>query len=249
MTLLRTIAVMVSTTLNGWLRSRSYLGSAAASAVLVVAAPLLSELSGGEGVRVLVDFGLLFVALATTLSITSLVIVNVSSDMKHGDILTLATRPVPRAAIVVARAIAAMIAVVLSNVLLGAVLAAATQLIGGTAPGRVFAASLFLSLEGWIVVGAAIAMVFGSSAGLSAVVTSLVFLVGRLASAASQVRNNPVLEVIANVLPRFDRFSLAAWAEGGDLPADLWMRFAYAVAWSGLLVSIGAVRFRRRDLG
>jgi ABC-type transport system involved in multi-copper enzyme maturation permease subunit len=231
-----------------WFRSRAYLAVLGAGAVLALSAPILGELAGGEHLRIFVDFGLLFAGLTSGIGISALAISTVGGEFRSGGMLVLCARSLPRSIIVLSRLLASAIAVLLSNIVLGLLLFGISHWFGSGNSGRILAAAVALSLEGWVLASAALAFSFGSSASVAATGTMLFFILGRFSAAAAEVKGNPILDVVGVFLPRLDRFNLAEYAAEGPLPERYGLVIASGLLWTALFTVIAVVRFRGRDL-
>jgi ABC-type transport system involved in multi-copper enzyme maturation permease subunit len=147
--------------------------------------------------------------------------------------------------------------VVFTNLVFGMLLALLVVAIDGDGAGRVIVASLFVSLEGFVV--AAIALLFGtgSSSTVAGLFTVTTFVLGRLTLAlrdlldAGKLQEIQVLmEAVYVALPHFHSFDLSAWARGGaglDATA-LGQAAAYGLTYLAALLILAALRLRRRDL-
>jgi ABC-type transport system involved in multi-copper enzyme maturation permease subunit len=251
---LRTWAVAWSGFLQ-LVRSRVYLNLLVAGVGLVLAALALDELSAGEGGRMLFDVGLAFSSLAVAALSGVVAITGLTREIETKQASLLLARPVRRAEYVVGRFLTSALLIVVSNGLLGALLAVVLWWIGAAEMAwPALLSSLFVSFEGFIV--AAIATFFGvsSSSTMSAVFTTTLFILGRLSGELWVTLERgafgaaaPVLRVIYQVLPHLGAFDISALGHGRPV-AGLATAALYGCAYAGAFLLAATVRFDRRDL-
>lgn len=240
------------------LRSRIYLNLLVAGIALVGAALMFDRLSAGQGGRAFVDIGLAFSALIVAVLVGVTGIGLVTRDIETKQVHLLLARPVARAEIVVGRFLTLALLALASQLVLGLVMAGISLLVEGADPLRVLGASLFVTLEAWVV--AALVLVFGttSSSTVSALFVTTVFTLGRLTPTLQELIDkkkfgpgaHEVLRAVHAALPHLDRFDLTLWARTGRAPAvgDLALSVVYALLYCAGLLAISSFRFNRRDV-
>jgi len=240
------------------MRSRIYLNLLVAGVFLVGASYVVDELSGGLAGRVTVDLGLALCSLVTATLAGVTAILGVTRQMETKEIHLLLARPIPRAEFVVGRFITSAALVLVSNLLFGCLLGGMTTLMGTEGGARVVAASLFVSFEGFIVIG--IALFFGvkSSSTMSAVFTMTLFLLGRLTLPLLElIEKGKFTGAVAHVvngvytaLPHFFSFDLTDWARTGKGLAlgDVAQAAGYGLLYTAAFIVLASVRLERRDL-
>lgn len=237
-----------------FLRSKLYVGLLAAGLLLVAAAAALAELSLGETVAALTDIGMAFVALTVAALGGAVTISSVSRAIASREVIVLLARPVSRDAFVVGRFLASATLVLAANVILGAVLAVLIAFLGGPAI-RTFMATVFASLEGIIVAAIALTFAARSPTVLSASLTSVLFVLGRMDGAFELLINKGTfgaleqpMRVIHHVLPQLSRFDLTPWVHGDAPTSSVLWSVAYGVVYALAMVLLASWRFRKRDV-
>lgn len=257
---------LIRLTLSGFLqllRSRVYLNILVAGVALVVAALLFDELGGGAGGRVLLDVGPAFVALVVATLAGVLAITGLTRDIETKQAHLVLSRPVARWQFVVARFLTTALLIVLTNVLLGALIAGLLVLTAAPAPfaSVAFVTCVFASLEAFIIAAIAIFFGTGSSSTMSAVFTATLFLLGRLTGEMAVIIERgtfpaatPVLKIVYAALPHLTAFDLTKLAHAGDgddgamSAADIALTGVYGLTYAGAFLAAAAFRFTRRDL-
>jgi ABC-type transport system involved in multi-copper enzyme maturation permease subunit len=240
------------------LRGRVYLNLLVAGIALVAAALMFDRLSAGDGGRVFVDVGLAFSALIVAALVATIGIGLVTRDIETRQVHLLLARPMGRGELVLGRFVTLALLALVSQLILGLVMAGVALVIEGADPMRLLGASLFATLEGWIV--AALIMVFGttSSSTVSALFVTTVFALGRLTPTLQELIDkrkfgpgaHELLQAVHAALPHLDRFDLTLWARTGRPPAvaDLALSVLYALLYCAGLLAIASFRFGRRDV-
>lgn len=236
------------------IRSRLYLMIVAGGVLLVAAALAFSELSVGETLRTLVSIGLAFISIVSVVVAIALSIATLSRDIETRAVIPLLARPLHRWQYIVGRYLGVVSAVATVTLMLGVVLAGLASMFEGK-PGAILAAAAFSTLEAAIVAGVAFAMAVRSSAVVSATITVIVFVVGRLDQTLLALIDKglfgsaaPLMRVVRHILPQLSRFDLTAWAYAPTSATPLLTAGLYALVYAGALVGVGALRFSRRDL-
>jgi Cu-processing system permease protein len=240
------------------LRGRVYLNLLVAGLALVAAALMFDRLSAGNGGRVFVDVGLAFSALIVAVLVAITGIGLVTRDIETRQVHLLLARPMARAEIVVGRFLTLALLALVSQLVLGLVMAGVALMLDGAAPLRLLGASLFCALEGWVV--AALVMVFGttSSSTVSALFVTTVFTLGRLTPTLEELIQkrkfgpgaHEILQAVHAALPHLERFDLTLWARTGRAPelSDVALSVLYALLYCAGLLAIATFRFGRRDV-
>jgi hypothetical protein len=119
----------------------------------------------------------------------------------------------------------------------------------------VFAASVFVSLEGFIVAAVALFFGVGSSSTMSAVFVSTIFVLGRLTGELHHLLEvgklpsaAPILKVAYAVLPHLSALDLTSLRESSANVGAIAMAAVYALAYAGAFLAFAVVRINRRDL-
>ena len=233
---------LVRHTLSSWVRSRAYLVLVGLAVGVVLGVPLLDELAGGEETRLMIDFSGFATSLLLSVGLSLMLIVTIGQESGDGYLLALCARPIGRSTLFFSRAIATVVAVIASNLALSALLCGVVLWLDGAHPERLLVALPVQSLEAIVVASAALALIGGSGTTEAVVITVFFYLVIRLAPAAPQAN------VVVRVLPRVDLIRLSEWARGEPWPPHFVDGVVHCLAWSAVLVSLGAWRFSRRDL-
>jgi ABC-type transport system involved in multi-copper enzyme maturation permease subunit len=246
-------AQWLSTTLE-FLRSKLYVGLLAAGLLLVAAAASLAQLSLGETVSALTDIGMAFVALTVATLGGAVTVSSVSHSITSREIIVLLARPVGRDAFIVARFLSSATLIVAANVILGGVLAALVGLLGGPALST-FLATVFASFEGIVVASVALAFAARSAPVLSASLTTVVFVLGRMDGAFELLLSKGTfgffeqpMRVVHHVLPQLSRFDLTSWVHGDAPTSSVLWSVAYGLIYSLTMVTVASLRFRNRDI-
>lgn len=240
------------------LRTRVYLNVLVAGVVLVGAALAFDRLSAGEGGRVLKDVGLAFIALVVAVLAGVTSITTLTREIETKQIHLIVARPVSRTEIVLGRFLTSAMLIVVSNAILGVVLAACLVLVDARDAWTVVPAALFQSWEGFVVAAIAVFFGVGSSSTMSALFTTTLFALGRLTPALRAVLDQgkvqgpaqPVLEAAYTVLPHLGAFDPTRWANG-TAPVDvagLARSAAYGALYAGAFLAFASFRLKRRDL-
>jgi|GEM_PF-1049310 len=237
-----------------FLRSKLYVGLLAAGLLLVAAAASLAELSLGETVATLADIGMAFVALTVAALGGAVTISSVSRAIASREVIVILARPVGRDAFVIARFLASATLVIAANVILGSVLAGLVGFMGGPAL-RTFLAVLFSSFEGLIVAGIALTFAARSPSVLSASLTVVAFVLGRMDGAFKVLLDKGTfgvmeqpMRVIHHVLPQLSRFDLTAWVHGDAPTSSVLWSVGYGLVYTTTMVTLASWRFRGRDI-
>jgi ABC-type transport system involved in multi-copper enzyme maturation permease subunit len=238
-------------------KTRMYLNLLVAGAIMVIAALLMDQLSAGEGGRVFLDVGLAFVSLVVAALAGIVGVTGITRELETQQIQLVLARPVARYEIILGRFATIAGLVVISNLVLGGLLALVLVGIGADGAWRALGAALFASGEGFVV--GAVALFFGvkSSSTLSALFTTTVFLLGRLTMALGELLDDdkfdatlkPILSVVHRLLPQLHRFDLTNWARTGTGTSvgDMIGATAYGLLYVVIMLSLSAFRFERRD--
>ena len=237
-------------------RTRVYLNILVAGVALVAAALAFERMSAGEGGRVLLDVGAAFIALVVAVLAGVVSITAVTREFETMVASGVTARPLSRVDYVLGRFFTTASLVVLSNALLGAVLAAMLVATGGSQAGFAFAAVMFASFEGLVVAAIAIFFGVGSSSTMSALFTTTIFILGRLTEELAGLVERgrfgaatPLFQVVNAVLPHLPAFDLTPLAHGATASAlDLAQRAAYGLLYTLAFLAGAAFRFARRDL-
>lgn len=240
------------------LRSRVYLNLVVAGVALLGAALLIDRLSGGESARVFINVGLAFISLVVAVLVGVVGITLVTREIETKQIHGLIARPLSRSEIVFGRFFTLAALVVLSNLLLGTLLAVTQVLIGEEGALRALAAALFGSFEGFMVAGLALFFGVGSSSTVSALFVVTGFLLGRMSPALYELiaqdrfgsELTPVLEAVYIVLPHLDRFDLSLFARTGTAPGAgaLLGSVLYCGLYTTALLLLAGYRLEKREL-
>jgi ABC-type transport system involved in multi-copper enzyme maturation permease subunit len=237
-----------------FLRSKLYVGLLAAGLLLVAAAATLAELSLGETMVAMIDLGMAFIALTVAILSGAVTISSVSHAIASREVIVLLARPIGRDAFLVARFLAATTLVVFANVILGGVLSLLVAFLGG--PGlRTVTATVFASFEGIIVASVALVFAARSPTVLSATMTAVIFVLGRMDGAFEVLLGKGTfgalqipMEVVHHVLPQLSRFDLTAWVHGDAPPSSLLWSAIYGSVYAVTMVMLASARFRNRDI-
>lgn len=237
-----------------FLRSKLYAGLLAAGFLLVLAAVALAELSLGETVNALTDIGLAFVALVTAGLGGAVTISAVSRVIASREAIAVVARPISRDTFVIARFLASATLVLSANLILGGVLAGLVAWFGG-AWAKTMVAAMAASLEGIVVCGVAMVFAVRSSAVLSASLTAVFFVLGRMDTAFAALLDKGTfgpleqpMRVVHHILPQLSRFDLTAWLHGDAPDAIAASTFAYGLVYAATMVLVASWRFKDRDI-
>lgn len=240
-----------------FVRGRVFATTFAAGVALVVAALIFQELSASQESRVLADIGLAFISLVAVALAGIVPLSTVAREIDTRQIHLVLARPISRATYVLARFMASAALVLVTNIVLGAVLAGLLLASGGaTSAPLAFFAAVFGSFEALIVASLAILFGVNSSVAMSALFLVLVFVVGRLAYALDAIilaKLDGVAEqvamLVAALLPAFGRFDLTPALHGVALDAgELVRTAAYGVVYAAGILALAAWRLQKRDL-
>jgi ABC-type transport system involved in multi-copper enzyme maturation permease subunit len=222
--------------------------------LLVAAAASLAELSLGETVSALTDIGLAFVALTVAALGGAVTISSVSRAIASREVIVVLARPVGRDAFIVARFLASATLIVAANAVLGAVLATLVAFLGGPAL-RTFMAAVFASFEGIVVASVALAFAARSAPTLSASLTAVVFVLGRMDGAFELLLSKGTfgfmeqpMRAVHHVLPQLSRFDLTAWVHGDAPSSSVVWSVVYGIIYSMTMLTVASFRFRNRDI-
>ncbi len=237
-----------------FLRSKLYAGLLAAGFLLILAAVALAELSLGETVNALTDLGLAFVALVTAGLGGAVTISAVSRVIASREAIAVLARPISRDTFVVSRFLASATLVLSANLLLGGLLAGLVAWFGGHWV-KTLVAALAASLEGILVCGVAMVFAVRSSAVLSASLTAVFFVLGRMDTAFFALLEKGTfgalekpMRVVHHVLPQLSRFDLTAWLHGDAPDAIAASTCVYGLMYAAMLVLFASWRFHGRDI-
>lgn len=229
----------------------------AAGAALICGALLAQELAGSEGNRVLADLGLAFISLAVDVLSGVLSVVTVAHEIETRQAHLLLARPISRLAYVAGRFLSVAGVIVITNVILGLLLAGLLVFEGSPewAP-TVFGAALFCSFEAFIVAALAILLGVGSSTAISALYLILLVVLGRLVvdlEAVIVAKLDGTLEsvclVLTRGLPALDRFDLTPAIHGAAMTSTaLAQTGAYGLLYTAAALALAGLRLQRRDL-
>ena len=236
-------------------RSRIYLNVLVAGISLVIASLAFDELGAGEGGRILFDTGLAFSALLVAALAGIVSITTVTRELETKQAHLILARPIARAELVIGRFVTTALLVVFSNLILGGLLAGLLLAVGAKGAQWAFIATLFASLEAFVVAALALFFGVGSSSTMSAVFTTTLFIAGRLTGelyvliqAGKFQAATPVLKLAYTVLPHLAALDLTYLR---TRPADLEAiasASVYAIAYTVAFLAFAVFRIQRRDL-
>ena len=236
-------------------RSRLYAGLLVAGLFMTVAAVGFAELSVGEYRSSLINVGLAFVSLVSSVLAMAVAISSMSRLIESRQVIALLSRPVPRYVSPLGRFGSVATLVLASNVVLGAVLAGFVRFADGPAL-RVFVAVVANSGEGLIVAAIAVLTATRLSGALSAVLTIGVFGIGRMDVHLLALIDKgmfgpvtPMFRVAHHVFPQLSRYDLTAWVHDGSVGvgAVLWT-CGYTVLYVFAVLLLALKAFEKRDL-
>jgi Cu-processing system permease protein len=235
-------------------RTRVYLNILVAGVALVGSALVFDKLAAGEGGRVLFDVGCAFVSLVVAILAGTIAITAITRELETKQAHLVLARPIGRAEFVVGRFLTTALLVVLANAVLGVLLAVLLYAEGAPTPMLAVAACLFASFEGFIIAAVATFFGVGSSSTMSAVFTTIIFVLGRLTSEMQYLIDRgtfatatPVLKAIHAVLPHLPAFDLTPLYHG-ESAGNVAGTALYGLAYTLAFLAAGAFRFARRDL-
>lgn len=245
-------AVWRATTLE-FVRSRLYVGFLAAGVLLVLTSLALAELSVGELVNSLVDIGLAFTALVAATVAGAVAVTSVSDAIQSRELIVELARPVPRDVFLAGRLLALMTLVACANLILGGLLAGLVWLEDGPAL-RTFGASLMVSFEGFIVAALALAFSLRMPTVVSATLTIVFFIMGRMDTAFAELIEKGTFGVVTgpmrgvrHVMPQLSRFDLTGWVHG-EAPGAVLEAGVYGLLYVIGVAALGSIVFAKRDL-
>jgi ABC-type transport system involved in multi-copper enzyme maturation permease subunit len=255
---IRRIFAIAAAGLIELIRSRIYLNLLVAGIALVASALILDRLAGTEVGRVIVDLGLSFIALLVAVLAGTTMIIALTRELETKRIHLIVGRPIARFEIVIGRFLTIAVLVLVSNLVLGGLLAGIGVGIGLENTHRILFAAMFASFEGFIVAAIAAFFGVGSSSTMSAVFVTAIFMAGRLTSALESVIAQgkldgpirPVMEVVQRVLPQLPIFDVTEYARGAATLsfADAAVAAGYGVLYCAGLLLLASFRLERRDL-
>ncbi|HEY1100809.1 MAG TPA: hypothetical protein VGF99_17855, partial [Myxococcota bacterium] len=228
-------------------RSRLYLTIVAAGALLVLSALAFSELSVGETLRTLVDIGLAFISLIGLVIALVLSITTVSREIETRSVIPLLSRNVERWQYLLGRYLGVCTAVVTVMTALSIVLAGIAFNYDGHVA-RIIGAGVFGAFEACLVAALAFSLAVRSSPVVSAMVATIIIVVGRLDAALQLLidkgtfgASTPLITVVHHVLPQLSRFDLTAWAFDDAAPVSMLLTSAaYGVVYTTALFLLAA---------
>lgn len=240
------------------LRSRVYLNLIAAGVFLVGAALLFDRLAAGEGGRVFVDVGLALTSVMVAVLAGVSGITLITGEIESKQIHLVLARPISRMEIVLGRFATLALLVVVSNLLLGLVMAGIHVLLDGEGASRLALAALFNSLEGCLVAALALFFGVGSSSTVSALFVTTLFILGRLTVPLLELIEAgkfsgglaPLMRAVYAGLPHLGRFDLTSWARtgAGFDAGELFASAGYGVVYCAGLLALATWRLSRRDV-
>jgi Cu-processing system permease protein len=254
--MLRSLAAIVHTGILEMIRRRFYVNALAAGGLMLCAALALDSLSGGETGLILVDVGLAFIALVTAVVSVAGTISTVGRDIETRQAIQILARPIPRSLFLFGRWLTLSFVAVLTNAVLGLMLSIMVIVMGDASLAlRIIVAAVLASFEAFILIAFAMLFIAGSSTTLSASLTAIVFIVGRLdEELALLVAKNAfgsatdVLRVVARMTPQLSRFDMTAWVSDGSAVVLLGYPTIYGSLYAGAIVVAAVWRFNRLDL-
>ena len=237
-------------------RNRVTLVLAFFAALLLLSSSLLIDVTVFTFNRVLIDIGLGGMSLILILLAIFLSTGLLSREIERRTIFMVVSKPVSRGLFLVARLAGNMLTLTTLQVLMGALLVLEFWVLQRPATWPTVLAMGMLWFE--LLLLSSVGFLMSSFAGqmTSAFVTVSMFFVGHLSADIYNLARrskNEALQVLGKViyyvLPNLERLNLRAQASYGIVtPAKVWLASgAYAVAYSGALVWLAILLFRRRD--
>jgi Cu-processing system permease protein len=237
-------------------RNRVTLVLAFFAALLLLSSSLITDITVFTFDRVLIDIGLGGMSLILVLLAVFLSTGLLSREIERRTIFMVVSKPVSCGLFLVARLGGNMLTLTTIQVLMGALLVLEFVVLKTAVTWPILLAIGMLWFE--LLVLSAVGFLMSSFAGpmTSAFVTVSLFFVGHLSSdiyALARRSKNEALQLLGKVLyyalPNLERFNLRGQASYGIVvPAKVWMTSAlYALAYTGALIWLAVVLFRRRD--
>jgi ABC-type transport system involved in multi-copper enzyme maturation permease subunit len=237
-------------------RDKALVMLAAFCAILVLGSVVVSSLTVGERTRIVVDLGLSVISILTTLTAVLVSIGQVAREIERRTVDTILSKPVARWELLLGRFLGMAATLAIMVAVMGALHAAVLAVLGGLDPQLPHA--LFL---GWVeaVLVSALALFFSTfTTSMPSVFITLGFVVighasWSLALMARSLQSRALqelLHVLYVVLPNLELMNVrdqVAWDVAVSGRYVAWATL-YGLAYSGLLIVLGAAILSRRDL-
>jgi Cu-processing system permease protein len=227
--------------------------------LMITSSLFIGELAIGSEQKIIVDFGLSFMRFFGVLIAIFIGIQLVYKEIERRTIFALLARPVSRSEVIVGKfAGLALTLAVNSAVLLAGLILTLVYLHKGISPltGPVVAAAYLIYLELVVVTAVALLLSTLSSPALTALLTFLIYIAGHfthdfkaMAASTPSVVLSVVLNLLYYGLPNLTNFNKIASASYGEAVQPLYLAQTtlYAVIYCGVLISLAAISFARKD--
>lgn len=225
--------------------------------LITAGAIFLSELTGGQEARTIVNLGLsamlLFGAFISIFVGVSLV----SKEIERRTVFAIFSKPIKRGEFIVGKYLGLCLTLLVNILVMGVGVSLALLYVGGgNLAASIWGAIFLIFLELSILTAAAILFSSFSSPALSALLTFFIFLIGHFSASLREFAANTnskvtqiFFDVIYYALPNLSFYSFISNAARGDVPPASMLGGAsiYAVVYICILLAVTILIFSRRN--
>lgn len=253
---MRLIVMVAKNTFREIIRDRILYGLLVFAALLMGLSLAIGELSFAEQVRISENFGLAGIQLCSVILSIFIGCSLVAKEIEKQTILTILSRPISRGEFLFGKYIGLLGVILAMTVGLGLILLALLLLLKAEVNGVLLTALYGIFLESMILLS--LALVFGmlSKPILAACYSLGFFLIGHwigdltfFSKKSSSEGFRFFSDLLSKSLPNLERFNWRAAVIYNDtiVGKEISVATAYALGWSGLLIFICWLLFRRKD--
>lgn len=255
---MRHIAIIALNTFRESVRSKILYSTFFFAVLIVLVTTVFGSVTIGDQVKVIEDFGLFCISFFSVVYIVIAGATLLEKELAKKTIFNLLAKPVNRDEFVLGKFFGLLMTAVLMAVIMTAALVGYVTLFTGELNFLLFAAGLFTFVELAVVCAAAL---FFSALVVTPILNGLftfsVFLAGRsieyvtyfIAEGEVEGPLKALLQALYYVLPHLDKTNFAnSVVYGVAVPTDiLWSSVLYGVGYSGALLTLACLIFRKRE--
>lgn len=253
----RRIGVLALATVKEAVRARVFVSLLVVAAAIVLASIPAAELAIGDQLRLVQDFSMAGISVASTFLALFLGVSAVSGEVDRRTVYTIITKPASRADFVLGKFFGVYAVVALGAVICYAFAAAIVALLDSSAASRLIVPLYMLVLEMGLLVALATFFSCLTRPLLSSLFTFAIYVVGTSASSfaywISRSKSEAfkgVMNFLHSALPDFELFDVRTEVvhQLAFPESFAWRALLYAVLYSAVLLLGGSAIFARRDL-
>lgn len=254
---MRALAAIARNTFREALRDRVLYLFLGFAIVLLVSSKLFGLLTVGDEGKVIKDFGLAGIQLASMLIAVMMSVLLISREVDSRTVYNILSKPVRRWQFLVGKYLGLLATVALNLALMTAVLLAVTRAYLGELDGGLLFAAAMTLLEMALLTAFATLFAVLTRPMLGTVFTLAVFVIGHVSEDLRMLTSHlgggltrPLVSVLYYLLPNLERFNFKTEVvhDLGVPPQEVVLAVVYGLAYTALVLVLACARFRSKDL-